>query len=75
MKNLIPYFDVASFDFRGCGKSEGKYLTLGYLEREDVRVVIKYIDEHFGERKYLIWGRSMGAVTNILFTAKYGQNP
>lgn len=44
---MIPYFDVVAFDFRGCGKSDGKYLTLGYLEKWDVKAVVEYVDSHF----------------------------
>ncbi len=32
-----------SFDFAGCGKSDGKYISLGWHERDDVNVVIKYL--------------------------------
>jgi pimeloyl-ACP methyl ester carboxylesterase len=74
LKYLLPHFDVVSFDFRGCGKSEGRYLTLGYLEKWDVKAVIEFVDAHFGSRKYMLWGRSMGAVTAILYTAKFQSN-
>ena len=40
LRDLIGDFDVVAFDFRGCGNSDGKYLTLGYLEKEDVRAVV-----------------------------------
>lgn len=40
LKNLIEKFDVVAFDFRGCGLSEGKYLTLGFLEKYDLKAVI-----------------------------------
>ena len=74
MKNLIEHFDVIAFDFRGCGMSGGNYLTLGYLEKYDVKAVIEYVDENYGSRRYLLWGRSMGAVTALVYAADFGQN-
>lgn len=66
---------MVAFDFRGCGLSEGKYLTLGYLEKYDVQAVIEYVEKYYGgERRWMIWGRSMGAVTAILYTAKFMLN-
>ncbi len=32
-----------AFDFAGCGKSEGEYISLGWFEREDVESVIEYL--------------------------------
>lgn len=32
-----------AFDFAGCGKSEGDYISLGWYEREDVECVIKFL--------------------------------
>lgn len=48
---------------------------MGYLEKYDVKAVIECVDSKFGTRKYMIWGRSMGAVTAILYTAEFGQGP
>ena len=31
------------FDFAGCGKSEGEYISLGYYEKEDVKCVMKHL--------------------------------
>ncbi len=44
---------------------------MGFLEKYDVRAVIEYVEEKFGSRRYLLWGRSMGAVTALLYTATY----
>lgn len=71
MKDLLPLFDVVAFDFMGCGISEGQFITLGYLEKENVRAVIEHVNHFHGKRKFMIWGRSMGAVTAILYAAKY----
>lgn len=45
-------------------------MTLGYLEKEDVKSVVEHVQRHFGKRKIIIWGRSMGAATAILYASK-----
>jgi pimeloyl-ACP methyl ester carboxylesterase len=32
--------DLLSFDFSGCGNSEGQWVTLGWKERDDLRAVL-----------------------------------
>ena len=32
------------FDFAGSGLSEGKFVTLGYFEQDDVATVVEYLD-------------------------------
>ena len=34
---------VFAFDFSGCGKSEGDYISLGWYEKEDLRIVVEYL--------------------------------
>lgn len=51
----------------GSGKSDGKYVTLGVIEQDDLDCVIKFLDEMFEFQEYFIWGRSMGAVTALLY--------
>lgn len=51
----------------GSGKSDGKYVTLGLSEQDDLDCVIKFLDEMFEFQEYFIWGRSMGAVTALLY--------
>lgn len=63
---------MVSFDFAACGLSEGEYITLGYNEREDVYSVINFLRKEFKIKQFMLWGRSMGAATAILYTAKYG---
>ena len=41
------------------------------MEKEDVKAIIDYINKKFGKRVFMLWGRSMGAVTGILYAAKY----
>lgn len=55
-----------TFDFTGCGNSEGEYISLGWYEWEDLAEVIGYL-----EKKCVtsigLWGRSMGAVTSLMY--------
>lgn len=44
VKYLLPMnITILAFDFAGCGKSEGDYISLGWYEREDVECVIEYL--------------------------------
>lgn len=58
---------VFTFDFAGCGLSEGEYISLGYYEKGDVDVVFKYLRELGTVSSIGIWGRSMGAVTALMY--------
>lgn len=43
-KILLPMnICLFAFDFAGCGRSEGEYISLGWYEREDVECVIQYL--------------------------------
>ncbi|KAJ8611943.1 hypothetical protein CTAYLR_004376 [Chrysophaeum taylorii] len=56
-----------AFDFAGSGKSEGKYVSLGWWEKEDLRVIIEHLREGGTTSSIALWGRSMGAVTALLY--------
>ena len=60
--------DLFVFDFPGCGKSEGEYISLGYYEKEDVRSIVDFIEKFPGVGKIGIWGRSMGAATSLMYS-------
>ena len=69
---LMEYFpewgyNFAIFDFAGTGKSEGNYITLGYNEEKDVKVVLSYLRRKFNFKRFILWGRSMGAVTALYY--------
>jgi dienelactone hydrolase len=53
---------------QGCGLSDGKYITLGVKEVEDLDAVIQHIycDDHVSTLG--LWGRSMGAVTALIYS-------
>ncbi|KAA8495708.1 protein YqkD [Porphyridium purpureum] len=68
VKMLLPYgVGVMSFDFSGSGLSEGEYISLGVLEREDVRTAIDFLRSHKKIARVAIWGHSMGAATAIMY--------
>ena len=68
IKYLLPLnITVFSFDFSGCGKSEGEYISLGWFERDDVECVINYLRKTNKVSTIGLWGRSMGAVTAIMY--------
>ena len=62
---------VFSFDFCGCGKSEGDYITLGYYEKRDVHCIVEYLLKSRKISKIALWGRSMGAVTAIMYANEH----
>ena len=68
---LVPNFCnygvyVFCFDFVGCGNSDGEYISLGYYEKQDVEFLISTLNKTFGINQFVLWGRSMGAVTSLL---------
>ena len=65
--------NLCCFDFAGSGMSEGKYTTLGLRESEDCRMVVETLMRKYGQRRFVLWGRSMGAVAAILYAA--GKQP
>lgn len=69
LESLLPNnITLFSFDFAGCGKSEGKYISLGYYERDDVEVVVNYLRGSKKVSTIGLWGRSMGAVTALMYS-------
>lgn len=62
---LVPLFathgiSTLCIDFSGCGRSTGKRISLGYLEKDDVACAITYLQVHYNIQKVALWGRSMG---------------
>ena len=62
--------NLCTFDFSGCGNSEGQWVTLGHKEKDDLAAVIEYLKEHKRVSKIAVWGRSMGGVTSLLYMAE-----
>ena len=68
IKYLLPLnITVFAFDFSGCGKSQGEYISLGYYESDDVECIIEYLRKTNKVSTIGLWGRSMGAVTAIMY--------
>eukprot|EP00026_Physarum_polycephalum_P004919 Phypoly_transcript_04945.p1 GENE.Phypoly_transcript_04945~~Phypoly_transcript_04945.p1 ORF type:complete len:605 (+),score=86.22 Phypoly_transcript_04945:195-2009(+) len=66
---LLPAeVSVVALDFAGSGLSEGEYVSLGYWEQFDVATVVQYLREANRCSTIGLWGRSMGAVTAILYS-------
>jgi hypothetical protein len=59
------------FDFAGCGKSEGEFVSLGHFEAVDLDIIIRDLKTRFRVGTVSLWGRSMGAVTCILYAEKH----
>ena len=64
---------VFSFDFCGCGKSEGEYISLGYYEKKDIHCIIEFLLKSQNVSKIGLWGRSMGAVAAIMYANEHPQ--
>ena len=67
-KYLLPMnITFFAFDFSGCGRSEGEYISLGWYETEDVQSVIEFLRKTNKVSTIGLWGRSMGAVTALMY--------
>ncbi|XP_075666879.1 uncharacterized protein LOC142636512 [Castanea sativa] len=68
---LLPsYITVLTLDFSGSGLSDGDYVSLGWHERDDLKVVVSYLRSNKNISRIGLWGRSMGAVTSLLYGAE-----
>lgn len=54
-----------SFDFPGCGNSDGEYISLGHFEEEYALFMMEHIRKEKNIGKFALWGRSMGAVVAL----------
>ncbi|KQK21604.1 uncharacterized protein LOC100838212 [Brachypodium distachyon] len=68
---LLPTnITVFTLDFSGSGISEGEHVTLGWNEREDLKAVVNYLRTDGNISCIGLWGRSMGAVTSLMYGAE-----
>ena len=71
LKYLLPLnITVFAFDFAACGHSEGEYISLGWYETFDVKCVIDFLRNSNKVSTIGLWGRSMGAVTSIMYASR-----
>lgn len=68
---LLPSnITVFTLDFSGSGLSDGEHVTLGWYEKDDLRAVVNHLRSD-GNVSYIgLWGRSMGAVTSLMYAAE-----
>ncbi len=66
-------FNVLIYDQRAHGGSGGKFLTMGFMEKEDLLCCVSYLKKKTGGSSALfVDGISMGAATALLAAAKTG---
>ncbi len=66
--NVLQYdISVFALDFAGSGLSDGEYVTLGAFEQHDVQTAVDYLRSLPSVSTIGMWGRSMGAVTALLY--------
>ncbi|KAK7246056.1 hypothetical protein RIF29_40914 [Crotalaria pallida] len=69
--NLLPSnITVFTLDFSGSGLSDGDHVSLGWHEKEDLKVVVSHLRSNKHVSRIGLWGRSMGAVTSLLYGAE-----
>lgn len=65
-----PYYEagyqVIAPNLRACGESEGSYVGMGWLDREDILQWIDYITVRDPQAEIVIHGISMGAATTMM---------
>ena len=57
---------LLAFDFTGSGMSDGKYVSLGAFEKDDLDAVVEHLRKSGTCSTIALWGRSMGAATALL---------
>eukprot|EP01017_Pseudomicrothorax_dubius_P041813 TRINITY_DN6742_c0_g2_i2.p1 TRINITY_DN6742_c0_g2~~TRINITY_DN6742_c0_g2_i2.p1 ORF type:complete len:488 (-),score=69.03 TRINITY_DN6742_c0_g2_i2:152-1615(-) len=68
---LLQYgLSVCGFDFSGCGHSQGEFITLGWKEKEDLKIIFDYVKRMNRYRSVVVWGRSMGGATTLFFASE-----
>ena len=74
MKEILPLgINLFTFDFSGCGNSQGDIVTHGWKETDDLLAVLNWLAEYQKVSKVLFWGESMGGATALLF--KHTKSP
>lgn len=65
-------YSVLTPDNRAHGESEGKYIGMGWLDKDDIQLWMEWIRERDNDAKIVLQGCSMGAAT-VMMSA--GDNP
>lgn len=64
-------FNLLYFDFRACGESEGRMLSVGYLESRDFDAAVSFMKAHRPDDQYGAFGLSMGAMVAFCGLARH----
>ncbi|XP_031249008.1 uncharacterized protein LOC116106836 [Pistacia vera] len=68
---LLPSnISVFTLDFSGSGLSGGEHVTLGWNEKDDLKAAVDFLRADGNVSLIGLWGRSMGAVTSLLYGAE-----
>ncbi|CDY18119.1 uncharacterized protein LOC103833638 [Brassica rapa] len=67
---LLSNITVFTLDFSGSGLSGGEHVTLGWNEKDDLKAVVEYLRQDGNVSLIGLWGRSMGAVTSLMYGAE-----
>ena len=62
-------YNAFLFDFRACGRSGGRFTTIGYKEAWDVRAAVRTVEERYGRGPVGVLGISMGGAAAIIAAA------
>ncbi|MCC7208410.1 MAG: alpha/beta hydrolase [Anaerolineae bacterium] len=62
-------FNVLMFDFRGHGRSGGRWVTFGMFEIDDVLGAVDFLWAAYGVKRPGVFGFSMGAATALIAAA------
>lgn len=66
-KQFINYgYNVLMPDLRAHGKSDGKYIGMGWLDKDDIMLWVDYLIGTYGNIKIILYGISMGAATVMM---------
>lgn len=67
---IVPFveqgWNVLAIDQRGRGHSEGSFLSMGWLEKDDVVLWTEEIVAHDPQAQIVLYGESMGAATVMM---------
>lgn len=64
---LKKYINVSPFDFPVCGLSKGDYISLGFHEKDDIGIIVDFIETIPGVGNIGIWGRFMGTAKALYY--------
>ena len=70
-KKFMDYgYNVLMPDLRTHGKSDGKYIGMGWLDKDDIMLWIDYLIATHGNIKIILYGISMGAATVMMVSGE-----